>query len=109
VQSNILRTDPSANLRVYVVWVPFLQGTRTAINRSVFPDARVTNLWDQHAVSSQWFAGHVAQQPPPTWDYYMLFGPGATWKAAPAPVVSQGGPVIGSSGQLLAAIRPFLR
>ena len=49
VQSNILSrmTDPA--LRVLVVWVPFLNGTRGAINPSVFPDSRVTSLWDQNA------------------------------------------------------------
>ena len=43
------------------------------------------------------------------WDYYLLFSARARWDAVPGPVVSQGGPVIGSTGQLLAAIRPLLR
>jgi hypothetical protein len=99
--------DPA--LRALVVWVPFLGGSRNAINPSVFPDSRVTSLWDQHAVSSQWFSQHVTKQPGPTWDYYLLFGPRARWGAVPGPVVSQGGPVIAQSGQLMAAIRPLLR
>lgn len=99
--------DPA--LRVLVVWVPFLGGSRDAINPSVFPDSRVTSLWDQHAVSSWWFSQHVTKQPGPTWDYYLLFGPRARWGAVPGPVVSQGGTVIGQSGQLRASIRPLLR
>lgn len=109
MQNNILSRDHSPGLRVFVVWVPFLGGTRAAINPSVLPDARVTSLWDGRATSSQWFSQHVTQQPGPTWDYYLLFGPGARWGAVPGPVLSQGGPVIGVSSQLLAAIQPLLR
>lgn len=99
--------DPA--LRVLVVWVPFLGGSRGAVSPSVFPDSRVTSLWDQNAVSSQWFSQHVTGQPGPTWDYYLLFPARARWGAVPGPVVSQGGTVIGQSDQLLAAIRPLLR
>jgi hypothetical protein len=100
-------SDPA--LRVLVVWVPFLGGTRGAINSSVFPDSRVTSLWDAKATSSQWFSQHVTKFPSPTWDYYMLFGPRARWGAVPGPIVSEGGPVIAASSNLLAAIRPLLQ
>jgi hypothetical protein len=85
VQNNILSRNPDPALRVFVVWVPFLQGTRGAINPSVFPDSRVTYLWDQNAVSSQWFSQHVTGQPGPTWDYYLLFSPGPGGVRYPAP------------------------
>ena len=109
MQSNILSTTTDPGLRVFAVWVPFMDGSRAAINPSVFPDSRVTSLWDAGAVSSTWFSQHVTQQLGPTWDYYLLFSAGARWDAVPGPVVSQGGPVIASTGQLLAAIRPLLR
>jgi len=109
VQSNILSGMADPALRVLVVWVPFLGGTRSAINSSVFPDHRVTSLWDQHAASSAWFSQHVTGQPGPTWDYYLLFSSRARWAAVPGPIVSQGGPVIAQSGQLLTAVRPLLR
>jgi hypothetical protein len=108
VQSNILSRIADPALRVLVIWVPFLGGSRGAINPSIFPDSRVTNLCDQDAVSSQWFSQHVTNQQGPTWDYYLLFSPEARWEAIPAPIVSQGGSVIGQSGKLLAAIRPLL-
>ena len=108
MQNNILSRNPDPALRVFVVWVPFLSGTRGAINPSVFPDRRVTYLWDQNAVSSQWFSQHVTSQLGPTWDYYLLFPPRARWGAVPGPVISQGGPVIGDTGSLLAAIQPLL-
>jgi len=75
----------------------------------VLPDPRVTYLWDANAISSNWFSQHVTQRIGPTWDYYLLFGPRARWGARPGPVISQGGPVIGSTGQLQAAIQPLLR
>ena len=109
MQSNILSRNPDPGLRVLVIWVPFLNGSRAAINPSVLPDSRVTYLWDSNAISSTWFSQHVTHQIGPTWDYYLLFGPRAWWGTAPGPVMSQGGPVIASSGQLQAAIQPLLR
>lgn len=109
MQSNILSRTADPGLRVFVIWVPFLNGTRSAINPSIFPSSRVTSFWDGTAMSSQWFSEHVTNQSGPTWDYFLLFSPGARWGAVPGPVVSQGGTVIGSTGQLLAAIRPLLR
>ena len=108
MQSNILSRTADPALRVLVVWVPFMSGTRAAINSSIFPDRRVTSLWDASAVSSQWFSQHVTKQPGPTWDYYLLFPAQARWGAVPGPIVSQGGPVIANGGQLLSAIHPLL-
>ena len=108
MQSNILSQAADPALRVLVVWVPFLGGSRGAINSSILPDGRVTSLWDQKAISSQWFSQHVTGQPGPTWDYYLLFPARARWGATPGPIVSQGGPVIADGGQLLSAIQPLL-
>jgi hypothetical protein len=106
VQNNILSkmTDPA--LRVYLIWVPFLNGTRSAINPAIIPDSRVTSFWDGHAISSRWFSRVSHFQP--TWDYYMLFPAHARWRSVPGPVASQGGSVIGMANHLLAAIRPML-
>lgn len=109
MQSNILSRNPDPALRVLVVWVPFLGGSRAAIRKSVFPDPRVTYLWDASALSSAWFSQHVTHQLGPTWDYYLLFGPRARWGALPGPVISQGGPVVVNTGRLQTAIQPLLR
>jgi hypothetical protein len=109
VQGNILTRTRDPDLRVFVIWVPFLNGTRAAINPSIFPGSRVISFWDATAMSSQWFSQHVTGQPGPTWDYYLLFSPRARWDAVPGPVVSQGGSVIGSTRQLLAAMRSLVR
>ncbi len=109
MQSNILSRDTNSALRVLVVWVPFMSGTRGAINPAVFPGGHVTSLWDQNAISSQWFSQHVTHQLGPTWDYYLLFSSQARWSAVPGPVVSQGGPVIANGGALQSAVQPLLR
>jgi hypothetical protein len=109
VQSNILARSASPNLAVFVVWVPFLAGTRQAVNTSVLPDRRVIHFWDGSALSSQWFSAHVTHTGEPTWDYFLLFGPHAHWGATPGPVVSQGGPVVFTGPQLLATLTPLLR
>lgn len=106
MQNNILSTNADPRLRVFVIWVPFLGGSRGAIN---LPDSRVTYLWDQNAISSRWFSRHITRQPGPTWDYYMLFGPRSRWGAVRGPVASQGGPVIAATADLVAALSPFLR
>lgn len=109
MQNNILNRNPDPGLRVLVIWVPFLDGSRAAINPSVLPDSRVTYLWDSNAISSTWLSRHVTHQLGPTWDYYLLFGPRARWGTIPGPVISQGGPVIATSGDLQTAIQPLLR
>jgi hypothetical protein len=108
VQSNILASSSDPRLRVYAVWLPFLNGTKTAVNPTVLGDPRVSEFWDQQAVTSQWVSSHVTHQPFPTWDYYLLFGPGAKWGTSLQPIVSQGGDVIGRSGALRSAIGPLL-
>src|SRR5215470_9230565 len=109
VQSNILSQMPDPAVRVLVVWLPFLAGTRGAINPSILADPRVSDFWDPHAITSQWLSRHVTHQFGPTWDYYLLFGARARWATVPRPVISQGGTVIGNAGQLLAAVRALLR
>ena len=108
MQSNILSKNTDPRLRVFAIWVPFMAGTRNAVQTSVLADPRVTNLWDQNAISSQWFSRHLTHQPGPTWDYYILFGPSARWAAAPGPVISQDGTVLGTTSNLAAAIAPLL-
>ena len=57
MQREILESEPSAELRVYAVWVPFSGGTSEAadVSRRVLPDSRVMQFWDG---STRLFAGH---------------------------------------------------
>jgi hypothetical protein len=93
VQREILESEPTAELHVYAVWVPFSGGTGEAadVSRRVLPDPRVTHIWDGDA-----------------WDVYYLFGPDATWTGVPAPIVSSGRTIIGQSATLQDAITPLL-
>jgi hypothetical protein len=110
VQREILEADPEAGLAVYAVWLPFLGGSRDAANlsRRVLPDRRVVHLWDESAITSDWFAEHVERSPAPAWDVYFLYGPDARWSNLPGPLVSSGGTIIGRSSALKAAIDPLL-
>src|SRR5258708_6592825 len=90
VQGNILSRMPDPALRVLVVWVPFVGGTRQAINPSVLPDRRVTSLWDPNSGSSQWLWAHVTNQIRPALDYYQPFGAPPPWGPAPRPWLRQG-------------------
>lgn len=65
----------------------------------------MTNFWDPNRAVSSWFSEHVTDQPGITWDAYFLYGPDATWESGPAPLVSSGGPVIGSRDALAADVK----
>lgn len=109
MRTNVLDAHPSARLRVYAVWFDMLAGDdRRWTDLQVLNDPRVTNYWDAGKALGTFYArraGHTGV----TWDAYFLYGPDARWSDAPGPVLSSGGPVIGSSDELAAAVRPFLR
>jgi len=111
VQSKILEQNPTANLRVYAVWVPFLGGNQQAadLSQRVLPDPRVDQFWDGGAVTSDWFAENVVKSSAPAWDVYFLYGPEARWTSIPGPLVSSGGSIIGQSSALEQAIGSLLR
>lgn len=111
MQTQILETNPTANLRVYAVWVPFLGGDQQAADLSerVLPDPRVVQYWDGAAATSEWFARNVDQSSAPAWDVYYLFGPSARWTSVPEPLVSTGRTIIGQSSELEKAITPLLQ
>ena len=110
MQREILESEPTGELGVYAVWVPFSGGTSEAVDvsRRVLPDPRVSHFWDGDAVTSEWFAENVDHSPAPAWDVYYLFGPDATWTGVPAPIVSSGRTIIGQSSTLQDAITPLL-
>jgi hypothetical protein len=109
VQNEILAKNPSADLRVYAIWLPFVGGYRGAISASVFPDPRVSNYWDGGQLTSNWFSRYLTHRPPPLYDFYALYGPGARWTGAlPQPLVGAGETIIGNTSALAGAIHPYL-
>ena len=110
MRSEILHKHPFASLRVLVVWLPMLPGDgRATTDNRLLGDKRVINFWDGRRLAGSWFAEHVDHSPEISWDEYFLYGKDARWEAAPAPLLSQGGTVIGSSDQLATAITPLLK
>ena len=106
MRTNILDRYPSSSVRVYVVWFNMLPGdSRTLVDRRVLNDRRVTNFYDPNRVVGSWFASHGDAGGGIVWDAYFLYGPDASWAAEPAPLLSSGGTVIGSSADLATAFR----
>jgi hypothetical protein len=91
VQTQILVQYPSAQLRVYAVWLPMLgSDRREAWNGTNMPDARVMHFWDGDLELGQWFAKAVDGHDGVAWDIYYLYGPEAVWETVPAPLLGSG-------------------
>ncbi len=111
MHDDILQRYPAARLKVYAVWFDMLTGdSRVFLDTRVLSDPRVTYYWDEGRVTGHWFSDHVnGSKGAITWDAYFLYGPEATWDQEPGPLLSASdSAVIGSTDQLMAAIRPFL-
>ena len=79
---------------------------RSMVDRRLLSDSRVTNMWDEQQAVGRWFAANVpasrgTEPRPISWDVYLLYGPAATWGAAPA---SMGHPVIGARAAMSRAL-----
>jgi hypothetical protein len=108
VQDEILGKWTTEELRVYTVWLPFLGGTRGAIDGTLLADPRVRHYWDEHAVTSQWFGSHLPGQSGFLWDAYVVNGADAEWSEEPPEPVEYGATVIGDSASLERAIQSLL-
>ena len=105
MRSNVLEKYRSSDVRVYVVWFDMLAGdSRNLVDRRVLNDRRVTNYYDPGRLVGSWFASHVETGGGIVWDAYYLYGPEAAWTASPAPLLSSGSTVIGSSSDLARAM-----
>ena len=93
-----------------VVWFDMMTGdSRQTTDRRLFSDSRAVNFWDEGRVAGRWFASNVDGDDGIAWDRYYLYGPDAHWTDKPAPLLSEGGPVIASTGDLEAALAPALK
>ena len=68
----------------------------------------VSHFWDERKLVGNWYSSDVLHRQRTTWDFYALYGPGATWGSEPSRAVSQGGTIITRHEQLEAAISPLL-
>jgi hypothetical protein len=109
VQTHLLAQNPSANLRVYAVWLAMLGGdAREKWNGNVMPDPRVTHFWDGKYVIGQLFAEQVEGYRGIAWDVYYLYGPDATWESVPSPLTGSGGTIYGERETLKMQISTLL-
>ena len=110
MQHEILDANASADLRVYTIWFNMYPGdARWRWDGAGLTDARVEHFWDERKAVGTWFSATFTHRANPTWDFYALYSPEATWQAEPPAAVSSGGTIIGRREQLQAAIEPLLR
>jgi hypothetical protein len=107
VQSEILEKNPQPDLAVYAVWLPFLGGSREAIDTEILADPRVVHFWDGARLTSEWFGNNVFDGFL-AWDVYLLYGPDARWGDSPGEPVSAGGTVIGQSERIRSDVTSLL-
>lgn len=109
MQQEILAAYPSANLRVYAVWFNMFPGdSRNRWDGAGLVDPRVIHLWDDQKLVGSWFSAQLTHREEPTWDFYALYGPDATWTGDLPPALATGGTIIGRRDRLLAGVQQVL-
>jgi hypothetical protein len=110
VAHNLLERYRDARLRVYVVWVHrWATDTRSEIDGAGLLDRRVTQFWDTGGVIGAPFLERFGVDLGGLdYDFFLLFGPEATWGSSPPRPVSSGGTVITSSDRLARAAAGLL-
>jgi len=110
VQTHLLDKYPSAQLRVYAVWLPMLwSDDRGMWNGTNMPDIRVTHYWDGDRVIGRWFAKEIDGYEGVAWDSYYLYGPDATCDTVPPPLMGSGGTIYGERDTLDMQVNTLLK
>jgi hypothetical protein len=93
-----------------VVWVHrWGTDSRAEIDGAGLVDPRVTHLWDTGGVVGEPFLDRFGVDlGGPDYDFFLLFGPDATWGSSPPRPVSSGGTVVGASDRLASAAAGLL-
>ena len=109
MQEEILEKNPSAEMRVYVIWFSMIPlDARWRWDDRVMTDPRVTHLWDEEKIVGQWFAEHVEDYDGIVWDIYYLYGSEADWATIPQPLISSGYTVLERREELQAHLLSLL-
>ena len=91
------------------MWLPMLAGdARAEWDGTRMPDPRVMHFWDGERQVGEWFAEEVEGYRDVSWDTYYLYGPEATWKTVPSPLVGSGGTIIRMRKQLETQIQTLM-
>ena len=106
MQNEILNRNPSADLRVYVVWFNMFPGdARWRWDGDSMTDSRVMHFWDEQKTVGTWFSANLTERDSPTWDFYALYRYDARDLASPTRI---GGTIISHRDELQAALMPLL-
>lgn len=86
VEQLWLAKDSTAGVAVFVVWSSQLGAHEENVDAgtTLIPDRRVRDFWDPQRLVGTAFS-HAAGRTAPAWDFYMLFGPEATWPPTGVP------------------------
>ena len=114
MQREILEKNPTAKLRVYVVWFSMLPTdarSRWSWTSGVLADSRATHFWDEKRIVGSWLAKQEnpqADRPGLVWDAFYLYGPDAEWVAKPEPLIISGATVRDEADKLREKLVPLL-
>jgi hypothetical protein len=105
---DVLYRRTSADVRVYVVWLPMLAtDSRSEWDADVIPDPRVRHFWDPDRVVGTWFAdenvGGLGYSGI-VWDAFFVFEASARWAERPDPLTSSGAPVVEYQSEIERAV-----
>lgn len=90
---------------MYAVWVDRLvTDARSRWDAAELTDGRVTHLWDADNAAGRWLVDHVDDYAGLDWDFYMAFGPDATWSQTPDPLYDAGFTVVAERDQFARTI-----
>ncbi|MDQ2676623.1 MAG: hypothetical protein M3Y34_07415 [Actinomycetota bacterium] len=92
--AGILDRHPTADLKVYVVWLPMLSTdarSRWRFTGHTIDDPRVTHFWDERRVVGRWLAEQAGWDDGDVmWDVYFLYGAEAEWGETPSEPLVRG-------------------
>jgi len=107
VSFDLLAQLPSADIRIYAVWMPILsQDARDRVDPSLVPDPRATRYWDERALSGTFFKGRpefADHWDAVAWDAYGLYDRHARWDRlaeGPTAAVTSGWTIIAEGEKL---------
>ena len=113
MQSEILNTNQSPNLRVYVVWfsmIPTDTRSRWKWTGGILDDPRVLHYWAEKKKVGRLYADKDPESDDPdvVWDTFYLYGSDAKWLEKPDRELASGTTVRNEFDSLKTALLPLL-
>jgi hypothetical protein len=110
IESEVLKTYPDLNVRVYAVWYEMYPGDSPKAfptARKTMPDARVSHFWDKKKATGRWFQAHLPSEykKPIMWDAYYLYDADAEWTDTLKPPIVWGRTILETRKDLLKEVQ----